>query len=97
MSYALMPLASVDAPHCRSTRLPTGALAWRFVGALGGMLSGEKSYVCWSNCCPRELIGVTVTCWPFTVTRRKWNTWSIWVGFVADPHLLPPVELHPIP
>ena len=38
-----MPFASLEASHVRSTRVPTGAVACRLDGALGGVLSGEKS------------------------------------------------------
>ena len=41
-SYAAMPLASVEAVHVRSTRVPDGALACRLLGAVGGVVSGEK-------------------------------------------------------
>jgi hypothetical protein len=33
-----------------------------------------------------------VTCVPFTVTSKKWNTWLIEVGRVALPQALPPPE-----
>ena len=56
-----MPLASVEAVHVRSTRLPDGALACRLPGAVGGVTSGEKLYVVVSNVCPSAFTPDTVT------------------------------------
>ena len=36
-----------------------------------------------------ELVGVTVTVEPFTVTSKKWKTWAIELGTGAPPHALP--------